>query len=245
MGKLAIVDTADVVVKRKKDGKVFLTAEAQLTSITQSLGINESIFGGIGSKKLFQFKGQKEVSSVIRNAFYDKEFLAMTQGVDVQADGSTTVYKREDGLIVTDNVGVLEVTITGSPIGTVVYVRNNAGETEEAVVATNTVEIPTGHAMEGDIVNVTYQETVTGDIIEMEADKFGESFEIEYRTIGYDIDTNTVKVDIYIQLDNAIPQGDFEISLENGNALAPEFNFDALANLNGNSIGRIVEVERV
>jgi hypothetical protein len=69
--KLLVMDTADVVMKRKSDGHVFITAEAQLTSISQSLGINEKIYGGIGNKPLAIMKGQKEVTSTLRNAFYD------------------------------------------------------------------------------------------------------------------------------------------------------------------------------
>lgn len=242
--KLLISDTADAVIKRKSDGHVFATAEAQLTSISQSLGINDKIFGGIGNKPLALMRGQKEITSTLRNAFYDKEFLAMTQGVAVQEDGSATIYKREDGLKVVDNSGVLEVTIAGTPVGTTVYVRNSAGETEESTVATKKVTVPTGHAAKDELVSVIYQTAVTGDIVTLDSEKFSEAHTIEYHTIAYDPSTNKVVKDIYIQLDHVLPSGEFELSFENGNAIAPEIKFEALNAPNSTEIGRIIEVTR-
>jgi hypothetical protein len=242
--KLLVMDTADVVMKRKSDGHVFITAEAQLTSISQSLGINEKIYGGIGNKPLAIMKGQKEVTSTLRNAFYDLEFLSMTQGVAIDENGTATVYKTEKELTVVDNAGTLEVTITGTPVNNTVYVRNAAGEVEQATVTSGKITIPTGHADEGEIVSVTYQEEVTGNIVELDAEKFAEAYTLEYHTIAYDPATNKVVKDIYIQLDHVVPTGEFELSLENGTAIAPEINFECLAAPGTNKIGRVIEVDR-
>jgi hypothetical protein len=243
--KLLVIDTADVVMKRKRDGHVFITAEAQLTSISQSLGINEKVYGGIGNKSLAVMKGQKEVTSTLRNAFYDQEFLALTQGVAIDEDGTATVHKTEKGLTVTDNAGSLEVTITGTVVGTTVYVRNAKGQTESATVATGKVTVPTGHAVAGELVSVTYPSSVTGNIVELDAEKFAEAFTLEYHTIAYDPDTNAIVKDIYIQLDHVIPNDEFELSLESGTAIAPEVNFECLTAPNSTQIGRIIEVDRV
>lgn len=241
--KLLVIDTADVVMKRKSDGHLFITAEAQLTSISQSLGINEKIYGGIGNKPLAIMKGQKEVTSTLRNAFYDQEFLSLTQGVAIDKDGSATVYKTEKGLTVVDNAGDLEVTIDNNTI-TSVHVRNAKGELEVATAATGKVTVPDGHAAVGEIVSVTYPEEITGDIVELDGEKFAEAFTLEYHTIAYDPDTNKVVKDIYIQLDHVVPNDEFEMSLENGSAIAPEVNFECMAAPNSTSIGRIIEVDR-
>ncbi|MCA1025669.1 hypothetical protein LCM23_06165 [Cytobacillus kochii] len=244
MTNLLIMDTADVTIKRKSDGHVFASAETQLASIASSLGINEKIFGGIGNKPLAVMKGQKEVTSTLRNAFYNQELLAITQGVTVE-EGTHDVYKRENGLKVVDNEGTLEVAIAGTPVGTTAYVTNAKGETESVAIASNKVTIPTGHANAGEAVAVSYQIQVTGNTVPIDAKKFGEAFEIEYHTIGYDPVTNTVLKDIYIQLDHAVPGSDYELSFENGTPIAPEITFDALTPQNEDEIGRIIEVDRV
>ncbi|PAD70727.1 hypothetical protein CHH83_02670 [Bacillus sp. 7586-K] len=241
--KLLVIDTADAVMKRKSDGHVFITAEAQLTSISQTLGINEKIYGGIGNKPLAIMKGQKEVTSTLRNAFYDQELLSLTQGVEIQEDGSATIFNTEKDLTVTDNSGVLEVTITDTA-ATTVYVRNAKGEVESSTATSGKVTVPTGHAVAGEIVSVTYQKTITGDIVELDAEKFAEAYTLEYHTIAYDPATNKVVKDIYIQLDHVVPSDEFELSLENGTAIAPEVNFECMAPPNQTSIGRIIEVDR-
>src|SRR5690606_36258171 len=157
--KLLISDTADVVMRRKSDGHIFITAEAQLTSISQTLGINEKIYGGIGNKPLAIMKGQKEITSTLRNAFYDQEFLSLTQGVAIEEDGSALVYKTEKGLTVAENGGSLEVTIADTA-ATTVYVRNSKGQTEATTATAGKVAIPERHAALGEIVSVTYQADV-------------------------------------------------------------------------------------
>lgn len=241
MTKLLISDTADAVITRKSDGHTFATAETQLASISQSLGINEKIFGSIGNKPLALIRGQKEITSTLRNAFYSKEFLSMSQGVSVQEDGVVTVSKREDELKVASG----EVTISGSPVGNTATLVNAEGETESAAITTNTITVPVGFAEDGDFISAIYKEEVTGDIVELESDKFSEAHTIEYHTIAYDPVSNKVVKDIYIQLDHVIPSGDFELSFENGTAIAPEMTFDCLNAPNTNNIGRIIEVDRV
>lgn len=243
--KLLISDTCNAVIKRKSDGHVFITAETQMASLSGSLGVNEKIFGSIGNKALAVMKGQKEVTSTFRNAFYDQEILSMTQGVAVDKDGTATVFETEEDLIVVDNAGTLSVDITGTPVGTTVYVRNGKGETESATVATKKVTVPTGHAVAGEKVSVTYSKSVTGEIVTLDSEKFGEAYLIEYHTIGYDPSTNRVVKDIYIQLDHVIPSSDFEMSFEAGTAIAPEVSFECLAAPNSKEIGRIIEVDRV
>src|SRR5690606_390750 len=127
---------------------------------------------------------------------------------------------------------------------TTVYVRNSKGQTEEATATSGKVTVATGHATEGEIVSVTYQTEVAGDIVELDGEKFAEAYTLEYHTIGYDPDTNAVVKDIYIQLDHVVPQDEFELSLENGTAIAPEVNFECLTAPNSTSIGRMIEVNR-
>lgn len=240
MGKVLINDTADAVVTRKSDGHKFITAEAQIASLSSSLGINEKIFGGIGNKAISVMRGQKEVTSTLQNALFDLEMLAMTQGVAVKEDGSATVYKKEEGLEVKDG----SVTITGTPVGKTINLRNKDGEVEFVNEASGSVTVPEGFAKDGETLSAFYQEDVTGDVLEMKSDKFAEAYEVEYHTIGYDPDTNQVVKDIYIQLDHVIPQGDFELSLENGSALSPSITMDALVAPNTSNIGRVIVAPR-
>lgn len=242
MGKTYIADTCDVVFRRKSDGHAVFTAEAQLASIAQSIS-EEIIRGGIGNKPLYTVRHSKEVTLTVRNATFDLEWLAMTQGVSV-TNGSVEVNEVEKGLTVVDNAGTLEVMLTGTPAGTTATVINKNGESEQATITGNKVTIPTGHAAANEKVDVIYKKSVTGDIVTLDASKFSENYEVEYRTIEYDAETNKVVKDIYFQFDNVIPSGSFDMSFENGSALTPELTFNAMADSATNQIGRIVEVAR-
>lgn len=242
MGKTYIADTADVIFRRKSDGHVVFTAEAQLASLEQAVS-EETIRGGIGNRPLYRIRSEKDVTLSVRNATFDLEFLSMTQGIAI-TNGSVQITKIEKDLVVEDNAGTLEVTITGTPVGSTVTVINKDGESEEAAVATNVVTIPTGHAAVGEKVTVAYKSSVTGNIVEIESDKFSENYEVQYHTIEYDTDTNEVVKDIYFIFDNVSPSGAFSLSLENGTALTPELSFTALADSGSNKIGRVVEVAR-
>lgn len=243
--KLLISDSAEVTIKRKSDGHLFATAEAQLAGISQALGIDEAIYGGIGSKPLARIRGQKEVTATVRNAFLDLELLATTQGVAVEKDGTATIYKRENELEVKENgEGQLQITIVGTPLDGKVHLVNPQNEIVEITVEGQVIDVPVDFAQKGQLLSAIYQEDVTGEVVEMRGDKFPEAFTMEFHTIGYDPDTNRVIRDIYIQLDHVVPSAEFELNFENGTPIAPEITFDCLTAPNAENIGRIITVER-
>lgn len=243
MGKTFIADTAEVVFTRKSDGYTIFTAEAQIASIAQSIS-EEIVRGGIGNKSLYIIRHSKEVTLGVTNATFDLEYLSMTQGVAV-AEDTIEVNGVEKGLTVTDNAGTLEVTLTGTPSGTTAHVINEDGDSASATITGQVVTVPTGHAVAGDLVDVVYKKSVTGNKVTFDADTFSENYEVEYRTIEYDVDTNAVVKDIYFQFDKAVPAGEFTLSFENGSALTPELSFNAMADSSTGEIGRVVQVTRV
>jgi hypothetical protein len=236
-----INDTADVLFKRKSDGKVIFTSVAQLAGISQAIEESD-VFGGIGNKRIAKIRSQKTITLNTRMALFDLEYLAMTQGVAV-TNGSATVTKTESVKVI-DDAGTLSATVEGTPIDNKVTLQNAKGETVELTATAKEVTVADGFAEAGESVTAVYKETVTGNIVKLDSETFSESYEVEYRTISYDPSTNQVVSDIYFQFDNALPSGSFELSLENGNALAPELNFDVLTPRGKTEMGRIIEVPR-
>lgn len=240
--KVLVNDTCDVYYRRKSDGHLVFTSEAQLASISQQV-TEEKLKGGIGNRTIALLRSDKEITLNTRLALFDKEYLAMTQGVEVTAE-SVNVYDREENLKVVDNSGVLEVTITGTPVDNTVTVINANGESEQATIASKVVTIPTGHALEDELVTIVYKKAENGSTVSFNADKFSEKYEVEYKTICYNPDTNEVVSDIYIQFYDVTPSGSVDLSFENGNALTPELSFEASAPKGSNVIGKYIEVPR-
>ncbi|MFS0643675.1 hypothetical protein [Siminovitchia sp. 179-K 8D1 HS] len=237
MGKSVIQDTAEVIITNKETGQVVINAEAQVASMSQSLE-ETPLFGGIGNKKLFVIRTQKELELTTSSAFFDLEYLAMTQGVSVDKEGKATVTKTE-----TATIAEGKVTINGTPKGKVRIIAFD-GEQGDATVSSGSITVPEGLAKDGDKVTVTYQEEVTGRKVEIDSEKFSNKFKVEYRTIAYDPETAIVESDIYFIFDEVVPSGSFELSLSNGEAYAPELTFQVLTPRGETSMGRIIEVPR-
>lgn len=241
--KLLINDTADVIFKRKSDGHIVFTTEAQLASISSAVS-EEQLRGGIGNKTVAVTRTEKTVDLSVRSALWDAEFLAMSQGVAIQEDGSAKVKKILTATVA-DNAGTLEATIQGTTTAVEGVFFDTDGSQAEVTITTNKFAVPTGSsAVAGDTVTVVVEQTVTGDIISIDSQKFSEKYEVEYRTIAYDPKTMKVVQDVYIQFDEAIPSGNVEMSLENGTPLTPEMNFMVTTPAGKTEMGRIIRVDR-
>lgn len=140
--KTVIQDTADVYFRRKSDGQLVFTAEAQTASFSQAIS-EDKLRGGIGNKPLYILKSEKEINLTVKNAFFDLEWLAMTQGETIEEEAKVQVFDREHGLIVDDKN---TVTLKGKPVSDVTFF-NKKGLTYKTPVSTDsTYLIPTGFA---------------------------------------------------------------------------------------------------
>ncbi|WP_368900855.1 hypothetical protein [Oceanobacillus oncorhynchi] len=237
-----IADTADITMRKKAGGHVVFTAEAQIAGISASEE-SEIIRGGIGNKGLYTIKGAKEVTLEVTNATFSTDYLAMSQGAEI-TETSAIVSQSEKGLEVKDNEGTLEAPIKGTPIDDEIYIFNKDGESAKVSVSESKAEIPSEFAKAGDTVSATYKEEVTGKVLTIDAEKFSDNYEVSYKTIMYDTETNVVVKDIYFLFPNCSPSGEFEMTMENGTALTPSLTFEALADASTGKIGQVVEVER-
>ncbi|ARC67822.1 hypothetical protein ABES28_08595 [Bacillus licheniformis] len=235
--KTVIHDTADVYWRRKSDGHVISAAEAQLASISQSIS-EEELKGGIGNRTLYLLRTDKSIDAKVKNAFFDMEFMAMTQGVAIE-ENKFNVSEREDVTVQVDGTVKLQKT----PVG-VVSLKNSKGASIQAEYKDEAVTVPDDFAKEGDVLTAVYRIEVTGETVEINSNKFSEMYELEYHTIEYDPDTGVVYSDLYIQFDKVAPSGEFEMSLENGAAYTPELSFKVLAADSSGRYGRFARVPR-
>lgn len=235
---LIIQDTAEILISNIETGKVVMMAEAQVAGIEQSVS-EEVIRGGIGNKSIFMLRSDKEMTLNMTSATFDMDYLALTQGVEIQEAGTVTVTRSFSGVVGADGITIPNATVTSA------LVRSIDGDQEEATVLAGKVTIPVGLAAEGEKVTVFYKEEVVGRTVELDAAKFSEKYKVEYRTIAYSVDTAKVHSDIFFVFDEAVPSGNFSLSLESGAAYAPELTFTVMAPTNSTKLGEMVEVKRV
>lgn len=238
MEDLYIADVAEVIIEDKDSGDVAFIGHGQVSGLTGSEE-EEKIFGGIGNKHVYSIRHSKELELNITNATFDLEYLAMTQGADIENETSTIV-SYEKGLKVENG----KVELENKDIDGDVKIRFGR-KTIEATAANGVVEIPSdANIDDGAEVGVAYYHDVEGETVILDAEKFSKNYRVTYRTIVYSVDTNKVVADLHFVFPNASPSGEYEISLENGEAYTPELNFSAMAERNSSELGRIIQVPR-
>ncbi|WEY98615.1 hypothetical protein P5634_11965 [Bacillus subtilis] len=233
--KTVIHDVCNVTMKRKSDGKVIATGEAQTTSISQSIQ-EDFLKGGWGNRNLYVIKSDKNITGTVKNAFFSLDWLAAQQGVSVE-NGTVKVW--EDEVLTVGAGGAL--TLSKSPIDTVLF-ENKDGEVFTQDSTSTEATIPSTFAEPDSEVTARYKVEVEGEIVEIKADTFSEAYELEYHTLEYDPVTEKIYSDLYIQLDKVSPSGETELGFEAGNAITPEMKFSALSE--NNKLGRFVRVKR-
>lgn len=240
---LVIMDTCNLFLKAKSDGATIMSSSLQLGAIEQSIS-EERLKGGLGNSTLAILSTDKELSVNTRDALWNLDYLALTQGVKIDPVGKTTVRKSET-VKTTGVAPSLKATIVGTPVGTVVTYVDASGETKTGAVAVKEVTLTGTTLKSGDLVTIYYDSEVTGEMVTFDAKTFSQVYSLELQTIAYDPSTMVVKKDIYIQFDSCKAEGAFSMSFEAGSAISPEVSFMVLTPPNSSVMGRIVSVDRV
>lgn len=236
--RYVIADTCDVTWERISDGKIVMTTESQLASISQAVS-EERIYGGIGGGTVALVSSQKEIDLAVRDALWMLDYLEMTQGVSVDPAGTASIFKATEGTVA-DNAGTLEVTISNTTATEGVLFENDGSQTP-ITLATGVAIVPVGsNVVDGDTVRVLYKDEVTGEMVTFNSDKFSEKFRVTYRTIAFEPKTMAHAKDIIIQFDEVKPSGNFDMSFEVNTAIAPEMNFTVLTPIGKKEMGRIL-----
>lgn len=237
MVKLVIQDTAEVLVTKKKNGKVVMMGEAQVAGISQSVS-EEILRGGIGNKAIFMIRSDKEMTLNVTSATFDMDYLALTQGVEINESGTAEVTKSANLKV---EGGAVAIPNAPSGLSTAIL-RDKDGSQDEVAVVTGSITLPEGSvASDGDVVEVFYKASVTGRSIELNAAKFSDKYKVEYRTIAYNVENASVYSDIYFIFEETIPSGNFDLSLESGSAYAPELNFTVMSPVGTDEMGQMIE----
>lgn len=198
---------------------------------------------GIGNKRIYRIKSEKDIVINTRNAVFTEEALALTQGVEVINDKEVEVTRVESFCLDGEDK---EIQIQGNPVGDEVTIADIKGDVKKftpdedgKIDLTNEEDI-----LSLDNIEVIYKEIVVGNSIEFDAEKFSKNVKLEMRTIAYDMNTSEVYSDIYFIFPNCSVSEDYSLSFEAGSVLAPEISFDVLQPKCGSAMGEMINVPR-
>ena len=169
--KTIINDTCDVIFRRVSDGVLVFTGEAQLASVAQKI-TETPIRGGISNPIIANLKSDKEIDLKVRNAVWNTQWLETVNGVSF-ANGTATVYKKENGLVCTGGayeVASLAISASATTSGNVTVTLDGiaktiavtTGDTATIIASAIRNTVFTGWATGGTTTTVTFTATVKG-----------------------------------------------------------------------------------
>jgi len=169
--KTIINDTCDVIFRRVSDGVLVFTGEAQLASVAQKI-TETPIRGGISNPIIANLKSDKEIDLKVRNAVWNTQWLETVNGVSF-ANGTATVYKKENGLVCTGGayeVASLAISASATTSGNVTVTLDGiaktiavtTGDTATIIASAIRNTVFTGWTTGGTTTTVTFTATVKG-----------------------------------------------------------------------------------
>lgn len=238
--QLVVQDVADVILTDIASKKVMANTYMQISGLSGTVD-EEDLRAGIGNGKIFTIRTDKDIELNFTSAVFDPEFLAMTQGVELENEKEVLVTRATRGCV--DAEGKIEIEGIAENIEQDSIKATVDGEPIE-ITEKNGLEI-TVDADEDQTVIISYQEKVTGEGIDFDASKFSRKVRVDMRTIAYDLETGEIYSDIYFVFREAMPGGDFDLSFEAGSVITPEFTASVLVPKCGSVMGEMVSVPRV
>lgn len=237
--RLVIADTCDVTLESLADGKVIMSAEAQLASISQTVDEQE-IRGGIGAGLIGSISSQKTIEATFRDALFSLDYVSIASGTGLE-EAEADFLVQTKGKVEGETITISDKETTKGIVTTADNLQMQV-DIEGGVLSVDKETVAPG-AEDGDEVSVAIIKTAKGTGVKIRADKFPEKYRLTYRTIAYDPVTMEHVNDIIIQFYEVKAAGDFDLGFEMSTPIAPELSFQVTKPVGCQELGQILAVE--
>lgn len=227
---LIVKDTLEAYVIDDTNSATYFFGATEESNIKQTID-QQKLTAGIGNKVKALLQSSKQVEFSIKNLFHSDSFLAIQTG-STFTTASKDLMKKEVKTAV-DNLGSIEVIITGTPKDDEVTVLDKYNTSYTASYAAGTVTITGG--VEGTSYTVVYLETTADvNVLDLNAEKYPTTKHVQLHGIAYDPDTNAILADIYYDFNEAVPDGNVDRNYAKGSNISDVINFSTQEDDNGN-----------
>ncbi len=225
-----IKDAANLYIKNKADGKMFLyTPYANVTTNEWSA---DRVYAMAKGVRAIGWDHNKESTLTVESEVFDLKWLAMMAGSD-WVEGSTDVLRRE--VVTTDELGA--ATLTGTPVADSISVFeldadgvSHKLEIEDVTVTGSEI---TATGANNKKLAVYYMESVAeARQLTFRFDKYPANFEI-FGDVMITPKTGGKKEFVQMHWGNTKPQNNFTITLDSTNPTNLSITFDILPDENG------------
>lgn len=218
-----LTSVADVKLYDDKTGDLILNGKTLLnSSMTQAIQ-SQAIYAGKGSKKIFEYNYQKELSFSIEDATFNTSYICLQNNTKVLrelADYYTNEYVTLDG----SGKG----TLSQEPVGNI-HIENENGTFTQIVSNGKEFTYPT---LSGQEVQVSYAYKEMMDNITLSADSFPKAVRM---VLNGDIMTNNGKEEeMQIVVPKFKPDGAMELSMTHDGVSSSSLAGTSLSDNKGN-----------
>jgi hypothetical protein len=240
-GKIKVQDVAEVFV-HLETGVTKLFGCMDTTAIEKTFD-TEDIRCGIGWGLSSILYSNPDMMLTLTPAYWNEVFMEMQSGDSFTANTSTNIWTYEEGVLAVATTNAT-VSITGTPVGGIVYVQTMDGVSYPATFTTGTVTVTGQAALAGQRVTVSYKKAVTGDILTFKTTSLPKVVGITLHTVAYDVETNDLVSDLYFTFDRVLSDGNMSISMTGATNNRGEITLKVLPTT-GKVFGKYISVDVV
>ena len=238
-GRVLVKDTADVYY-HLSNGDTRYFGCMDTSGIEKTWDI-EKIKCGIGFGVASLMYSNPDMTISFTPALWNDYFIEDAMGTTFSEDEAVNVWTTEEVLFTVSTTDAT-ATITGTPVGGVVKVQDKQGKFYPATWATGTVTATGGALLDGQKLPVSYQEAVTGNVLDMSIEEIPKVHGITLKTIAYDPDTNEIIADLVWKFDNVVGDGSLSLALQGATKSLTEISATVLPE--AGSFGKYIVVPR-
>ncbi|WP_107838609.1 hypothetical protein [Metasolibacillus meyeri] len=226
-----LVSVSEVKYFEPQTNNLILNGKTKLDASMQQQMQSQLINAGKGSKGIYEYNYQKELTFKITEATFDMKYLAMQNGTSILRELGDYFA---DEFITLDSTG--KGTLPNTPFGTV-HVQASNGEYVQVVANGNEFTYP---ALADKEVNVVYVYKEVMDTVKITGDAFPKAVKM---VMNADINTRNGKVgEMQIIVPQFKPDGALELSMTHDGVSSTPMSGRALADNKG--VYAIISIKR-
>lgn len=215
-----LVSVADSFLIDKDSDMIVSKAKTLINSAFKQAVQSTPIRGGFGSKKLFNFLSQKDLTASLEDARWDESYLAIQNNALIQT-GADNIYTVDEPVTLVAGAGA----VLQTPVGNL-YVQK---PDNTIVTITPTGKNFTVAGLTTEAVRVTYRYSTTVDKIVINADDYPKAYRLVLKAKLFLSKSGQSQTgDLEIIIENYQPDGNYEIAFSDKGASTSKLNGTAL-----------------
>ena len=215
-----LISVADAFLIDKDSDAIVMKSKTLINSAFKQAVQSTPIRGGFGSKKLFDFLSQKDLTASLEDARWDEGYLSIQNNSPIQSV-TDNIYIVDEVVTLTSGNG----TVAQPPVGNL-YVQK-ADNSIVTITPTGSAFVVAGGA--NTVVKVTYRYSTSINKIIISADTYPKAYRLILKAkLFQSVSGQNQTAEVEILIENFLPMGNYEITFSDKGAATSKLEGTAL-----------------